>query len=62
MLIKLIHCIELDKYYKSAIEVKKELGIDNSAVLKVCKGLRKSAGKHPITQEPLHWQYIEKEI
>lgn len=26
----------------------------------VCKGTRKHAGKHPVTQEPLSWQYYEK--
>lgn len=62
MTIKLIKCIELDKVFKSALDAKRELNIDNSAILKVCKGERKSAGKHPITQEPLHWQFIELEV
>lgn len=62
MKIKVIYCAELEKYFRNALDVKKELGIDNSAVLKVCKGERKSAGKHPITNEALHWQFVEVEV
>lgn len=40
MVIRFIKCIELDKVFKSALEAKKELGIDNSTILKVCKGER----------------------
>ena len=29
-----------------------------SGIGQCCKGKQKSAGKHPITQEPLHWKYI----
>lgn len=62
MIIKLIKCIELDEVFKSALDAKRKVGIDNSTILKACKGERKSAGKHPITKEPLHWQFIEVEV
>jgi hypothetical protein len=55
---KLIHCIELDMIFKTSLEAKAATGIDNSSILKACKGIRHSAGKHPDTNEPLHWQYI----
>lgn len=54
-----VRCIELNKIFDSAMEAKKQLGIDNSAIGKNCSGIKKSAGKHPITQEPLHWEYVE---
>ena len=55
---KLIHCIELNLTFKTSLEAKAATGIDNSSILKVCKGQRHSAGKHPDTGEKLHWQYI----
>ena len=56
---RIIHCIELDKNYTSASEAKRDTGIDNSCILKACKGERASAGKHPITNLPLHWEFID---
>ena len=55
---KLIYCIELDQTFKTATEAKEVTGIDNSSILKVCKGIRHSAGKHPETNAPLHWRFI----
>lgn len=55
---KLIHCIELDLTFKTSLAAKAATGIDNSSILKACKGIRHSAGKHPDTNEPLHWQFI----
>lgn len=52
---RLIHCIELDLTFKTSLEAKASTGIDNSSILKACKGIRHSAGKHPDTNEPLHW-------
>jgi hypothetical protein len=52
---RLIHCIELDLTFKTSLEAKEVTGIDNSSILKACKGIRHSAGKHPDTKEPLHW-------
>lgn len=52
---KLIHCIELDLTFKTSLEAKEVTGIDNSSILKACKGIRHSAGKHPDTGEKLHW-------
>lgn len=42
----------------SAIEAHKWCGACNSAIGKVCKGLAKTAGKHPVTKERLSWRYI----
>lgn len=55
---KLIYCIELDQTFKTSLEAKEVTGIDNSSILKACKGIRHSAGKHPDTGEKLHWQFI----
>ena len=52
---KLIYCVELDLTFKTSLEAKEVTGIDNSSILKACKGIRHSAGKHPETGEKLHW-------
>jgi hypothetical protein len=52
---RLIHCIELDLTFETSLEAMAATGIDNSSILKVCKGIRHSAGKHPETGERLHW-------
>lgn len=56
--LRLVRCLETGKVYKNAGAAKAETGIDNSTIAKVCKGQRKSAGTHPETGEPLHWEYI----
>lgn len=56
---KLIRCIELNLVFKSSAVAQKATGIDQSSILKACKGERKSAGKHPETGEKLHWEYID---
>lgn len=53
--VRLIHCIELDQDFTTFIEASKATGADRSAISKVCKGQRESAGKHPQTGEKLHW-------
>lgn len=47
-----IKCIETGKIYKTAREVKRELGIDDSFISKCCK----SNGRH--TAHGCHWEYI----
>lgn len=56
---KLYYCIELGLTFKTSTAAMEALGIDNSSLIKACKGIRKSAGKHPETNEPLHWKYVD---
>lgn len=56
---KLIYCIELNQTFKTATAAKEATGVDDSSITKACKGIRQSAGKHPVTNEKLHWKYIE---
>lgn len=55
---RLVYCIELDTTYTNAAEAERALGIDRSTIGKVCRGQRASAGRHPETNERLHWKYI----
>lgn len=53
-----VYCFELCMYYKSAAEAERCTGVCARTILSYCSGdpVRKSAGKHPGTGEPLHWR------
>ena len=53
-----VYCIELNTYFKSAAEAEREISVCARTILSYCSGDsgRKSAGKHPITGEKLHWR------
>lgn len=57
-----VFCIELNEYFVSAKQASKILGINHSDILMCCNGKRKSAGKHPITGEKLHWTKVNNDI
>ena len=50
---KAVFCEELNKKFDSTRRAEEELGIDASAIVKACKGKRKTAGK-------LHWRYASE--
>lgn len=50
-----VYCPELDREFWGAKEVELELGIDASYIAACLNGKQKSAGKHPLTGEKLHW-------
>ena len=56
---KQVLCVELNKIYGSAHEAEREMGIKHQSISAYCNGKQKSAGKHPVTGEKLHWKYIE---
>ena len=56
---KQIYCPELDKIFWGASEAEEKHKIDHTNIIACCRGKRKSAGKHPITQVPLHWEYVQ---
>ena len=55
-----VYCVELDKYFTSIREAAKECNIVESNIGACFKGRQKTAGKHPITGERLHWKKLEK--
>lgn len=55
---KMVFCIELSRLFCSIKEAGESLCIDPSAIAKQCKGKGKSCGRHPVTNEPLHWLYV----
>lgn len=59
-----VYCIEMRRIFWGATQAENELNIKASDIARCCKKLygHKSAGKHPITKEKLHWLYAEDAI
>lgn len=51
-----IYCPELNLIFNSTSEIYNLYKIDPSSIRKVIRGIQKTAGKHPITNEKLHWE------
>lgn len=56
---KRVHCIETDEIFESATKACLAYNISVSNLNGHLKGRQKTAGKDKITNEPLHWEYIE---
>lgn len=56
----LIYCVELDMLFYGLLDANKKTGVDIAHINACCnnKQYRKSAGKHPITKEKMHWNYV----
>lgn len=57
---KLVRCINTNQIFPSVGEAAKWCNLKSrSGINSCCRGKRKTAGKHPQTEEPLKWEYIE---
>lgn len=60
---KKVQCIETGDVFIGLKAAAKWCGLKNgSSISNYCRGIKKSAGKHPITKQPLHWKYIDEVI
>ncbi len=59
-----IYCIELDRIFWGAKQAHDEFNVDQSAIAACCRQKYgfKSAGKHPETEEPLRWLYVDDAV
>lgn len=55
---KSCYCIELDTVYGSLVEAEELTGVHRQSISGCLRGVRQSAGKHPITSERLHWRWV----
>ena len=55
-----VYCYELNEVFGSLMDVENKYGFNHSNIAACCRGKTKSAGKHPVTGEPLHWKYIDE--
>lgn len=51
-----VECIELNEIFDSTSDAKKKYNINPGSIRACIKGINKTAGKHPITKQPLHWK------
>lgn len=58
----MIYCKELDKIFDSVMCAENQLGILHSSIVMCARKQQKSAGKHPITGEKLHWYYVYDQL
>lgn len=56
-----VYCIETDEYFFKQQDACIRYNINSSSISNYLKGRQKSAGKHPITGEKLHWKSISWE-
>lgn len=54
-----IYCVELDISFGSIVEAAQYIKRSRHMLALHLNGKSKSAGKHPVTGEPLHWYYID---
>ena len=57
---KPVRCINTNEIFCSQGEAIRHYKINEVSLSKCCHGIYKSAGKHPITGEKLHWEYYIK--
>lgn len=60
---KKVYCIELNMVFNTILEAQNYVGI-TSGILQCCspKYNRDTAGRHPITNERLHWIYVDENV
>lgn len=57
-----VYCMEMNEIFWGAKAVKDIYNFDPSGIIKCCRGKRKSYGKYPEKNIPLHWLYVEDAI
>lgn len=57
---KKIVCITTNEIFNCIKDASEKYNIHASDITTCCKGKLKSAGKHPITDNPMQWQYYEQ--
>lgn len=53
-----VYCLELDEIFWGAKDVEDKYKIAHQSISKCCTGKRNYAGRHPTTNKPLHWFYV----
>lgn len=55
-----VYSPELDMIFYSAIEAFDRYGVSPQGISNCCNDRQQTAGFHPITGEPLHWEFVDK--
>lgn len=57
-----VWCFELNELFYGAMDAQSKTGIGFADIHKACHGKVKSAGKHPITGDNLHWCFVDRNV
>ena len=60
-----VYCKETHQYFNSLSDAAEWAGLQRTSmhdIMKQINGMRLSAGKHPVTKEPLHWCLCEEDF
>lgn len=55
---RMVRQIETGRLFNSGLEAHRQTGISQSNISENCNGKRKTAGKHHITSDKLHWETV----
>ena len=55
---KMVYCPELKQIFISQGEAERHTGTQQAHISSCCRGVRKTAGKHPVTGERLRWYFV----
>jgi len=53
-----VYCVELNEIFWGQQEAVEKYGFNRCCIGDCCRGKQKTAGKHPVTGEPLLWKYV----
>lgn len=56
-----VHCLETNEYFFKQQDACTKYNINSTGISNCLKGRQKSAGKHPVTGEKLHWENVSWE-
>lgn len=54
-----ILCVTTGEMFSYIDEVKEKYNIKTAGISACCRGVRKSAGKHPVTGDKMVWEYVD---
>lgn len=57
--VRKVRCVTTGEVFETIKEAESFYNLSQGNIGKVCRGKVKSAGKHPITNAPLTWEYVE---
>lgn len=61
---KKVRCLETNEIFDSCKEAALAMNMNESSrthISRVCKSIESTAGKHPVTGEKLHWEYVTEQ-
>ena len=58
---KKVRCINTGQIFDTVTLAENWCNVSSGLVSSCCKGKRETAGRHPVTSEPLYWEYVKEQ-